>query len=186
MNLRARAAALLRIAAILGRELSLDTSVTQLAVAWKPGSESGLPLPTRLTLTLADGSRHVYDESGPQEEGSGQPFNDLAFLKALDIHSDLLDLLEADYEPRQKGGTEMYTVPSSVPDGLDAALAGTDWETLALQKETLLEMRARTELSIHECDALSGVIHLIDAWTDGVRADGWGLENNPFPNEPTA
>ncbi|CAM3693369.1 hypothetical protein DESA109040_20035 [Deinococcus saxicola] len=171
---RTRAATLQRIANVLKQELSLNAAVTRIAVGWQPGSESGLPLPTRLTLSLADGSIHVYDENGAALDENGQPLNDLAFLDALDIHGDLLGLLEADFDPDQDGGTETYAMPTSKPSGLDAALAGTDWALLAQQKETLLAMRHREGLSIDERDALSGVIHLLDAWTDGAHADGWG------------
>ena len=54
-----------------------------------------------------------------------------------------------------------------------------DWDLLHEQKQTLVAMRATLPEHSRECEALSGVIHLLDALQDDAVAGGrW-----TFPNE---
>ena len=54
-----------------------------------------------------------------------------------------------------------------------------DWNLLHKQKLALLAIRKRQHDSSPECEALSGIIHLLDALQDDAVADGrW-----TFPNE---
>lgn len=54
-----------------------------------------------------------------------------------------------------------------------------DWDLLHAQKLTLLTIRSRQHDGSREFEALSGIIHLLDALQDDAVADGrW-----TFPNE---
>jgi hypothetical protein len=54
-----------------------------------------------------------------------------------------------------------------------------DWDLLHQQKLTLLSLRKRERDRSPEFEALSGIIHLLDALQDDAVADGrWA-----FPNE---
>ncbi len=54
-----------------------------------------------------------------------------------------------------------------------------DWDLLHAQKLTLLVIRSRQRDGSREFEALSGIIHLLDALQDDAVADGrWR-----FPNE---
>jgi hypothetical protein len=54
-----------------------------------------------------------------------------------------------------------------------------DWDLLHQQKSTLLAIRTRQRDGSPEFEALSGIIHLLDALQDDAVADGhWA-----FPNE---
>ncbi|CAM3924474.1 hypothetical protein [Deinococcus frigens] len=177
MNPRTRAVTIIRIAATLERELALTSPITQFAFRWARGSESGLPLPTRLALTQADGEIHVYDETGPGTDEAGQPLNDLAFLQALSVHDDILELLEADFAPPEPQGVLGYTVGAVGADcGLDAVLKATDWALLARQKAALVDLRGHLALADAQRDMINGIIHLVDAWMDGAAADGWPVK----------
>ena len=60
------------------------------------------------------------------------------------------------------------------------SLNGVDWDLLHRQKLTLLKLRQRQPGDSVEADALSGVIHLLDALQDDAAAIGrW-----TFPGEP--
>ena len=60
------------------------------------------------------------------------------------------------------------------------SLNGVDWALLHRQKLTLLELRQRQPQGSAEADALSGVVHLLDALQDDAAACGrWS-----FPGEP--
>jgi nitrous oxide reductase len=59
------------------------------------------------------------------------------------------------------------------------SLAKVDWGLLHEQKQILVTMRARLPEESSEYEALSGIIHLLDALQDDAVADGrW-----TFPNE---
>ena len=54
-----------------------------------------------------------------------------------------------------------------------------DWDLLHEQKQILVTMRAEVPERSREFEALSGIIHLLDALQDDAVADGsW-----TFPNE---
>ena len=60
------------------------------------------------------------------------------------------------------------------------SLNGVDWDLLHRQKLTLLKLRQRQPEGSAEAEALSGVIHLLDALQDDAAAIGrW-----TFPGEP--
>ena len=60
------------------------------------------------------------------------------------------------------------------------SLNGVDWNLLHRQKLTLLKLRQREPEGSAEADALSGVIHLLDALQDDAATIGrW-----TFPGEP--
>lgn len=62
------------------------------------------------------------------------------------------------------------------------SLNDVDWDLLHRQKLTLLKLRPRQPQGSAEADALSGVIHLLDALQDDAVAAGhW-----TFPGEPVA
>ena len=54
-----------------------------------------------------------------------------------------------------------------------------DWDLLHLQKLVLLAIRKQHRRGSPEADALSGIIHLLDALQDDAAADGRWV----FPNE---
>ena len=54
-----------------------------------------------------------------------------------------------------------------------------DWDLLHQQKLVLLAMRKQHRHGSPEADALSGIIHLLDALQDDAAADGRWV----FPNE---
>ena len=62
---------------------------------------------------------------------------------------------------------------------MSRALENVDWDLLHQQKLTLLAIRKRQHSGSSEHDALSGIIHLLDALQDEAAEDGlW-----TFPNE---
>ena len=62
---------------------------------------------------------------------------------------------------------------------MSRALQNVDWDLLHQQKLTLLAIRERQRPASGEHDALSGIIHLLDALQDEAAEDGrW-----TFPNE---
>ena len=62
---------------------------------------------------------------------------------------------------------------------MSRALQNVDWNLLHQQKLTLLAIRKRQHSGSSEHDALSGIIHLLDALQDEAAAkDRW-----MFPNE---
>ena len=62
------------------------------------------------------------------------------------------------------------------------SLNGVDWDLLHRQKLILLKLRQRQPEGSAETDALSGVIHLLDALQDDAAAIGrW-----TFPGDPVA
>ena len=62
---------------------------------------------------------------------------------------------------------------------MSRALHKVDWNLLHQQKQILVTMRAKLPEKSREYEALSGVIHLLDALQDDAVADGrW-----TFPNE---
>ena len=62
------------------------------------------------------------------------------------------------------------------------SLNGVDWDLLYRQKLTLLQLRQRQPEGSVEADALSGVIHLLDALQDNAAASGRWV----FPGESPA
>ncbi len=54
-----------------------------------------------------------------------------------------------------------------------------DWDLLHEQKQILVSMRSKLPEQSSEYEALSGIIHLLDALQDDAVADGWWT----FPNE---
>jgi len=63
---------------------------------------------------------------------------------------------------------------------MSEAIKGIDWNLLHEQKLVLLSMRERHQDGSTERDALSGIIHLVDALQDESIAEGqWA-----FPDEP--
>ena len=70
------------------------------------------------------------------------------------------------------------------------SLNGVDWDLLHRQKLTLLKLRQRQPEGSDEADALSGVIHLLDALQDDATAIGcWtfpGESDNSSAVEPPA
>ena len=62
---------------------------------------------------------------------------------------------------------------------MSRALQNVDWDLLHQQKLTLLAIRERQRPASGEHDALSGIIHLLDALQDEAAENGrW-----TFPNE---
>ena len=62
---------------------------------------------------------------------------------------------------------------------MSRALQNVDWDLLHQQKLTLLAIRERQRPASGEHDALSGIIHLLDALQDEAAKNGrW-----TFPNE---
>jgi len=59
------------------------------------------------------------------------------------------------------------------------SLANVDWALLHKQKLTLLALRRQYRKGSAEADALSGIIHLLDALQDDAAADGRWV----FPDE---
>ena len=66
------------------------------------------------------------------------------------------------------------------------SLNGVDWDLLHRQKLTLLKLRQRQQEGSAESDALSGVIHLLDALQDDAAAIGRWTFPGESDNSPVA
>lgn len=55
---------------------------------------------------------------------------------------------------------------------MSEAIDRIDWDLLHHQKQILVTLRSRLSRLSPECEALSGIIHLLDALQDEAEADG--------------